>query len=170
MKLHAVVAAAAVALAATSTGAQSGSAKVDPSLDAMRKKWAEAFNAIDGKAIAAFFAADGTLITPLGRVAHGPAEIATVFEEEAGGIFKGSTSTFTITGSRKLGPDLVWLDVDHVAQGVTMPDGTSGTLKHHVVVLARKKGNEWRWLEVRPYAFMPRDHPSVGGASPPPSK
>lgn len=170
MKVHAVVAAAAVALAASSTWAQSGSAKVDPSLDAASKRWGEAFNTLEGKAVAAFFAADGTLITPTGRVAHGPAEIATVFEEEAGKVFKGSTSTFTITGTRKLGPDLVWLDVDHVAEGVTKQDGTSGTLKHHVIVLARKKGKDWRWLEVRPYAFMPGDHPNVGGASPPASK
>lgn len=162
MKLHAVVAGAVLALAASTAQAQSGSAKVDPSLEAANKKWTETFNTLDPKAVSAFFAADGTLITPLGKVAHGPAEVAKVFEEDAAKMFKGTTSTFTITGSRKVGADTVWLDVDHVAQNAKMPDGTTGTLKHHVVVLAQKKGNDWKWLEVRPYMFIPRDHPPTG--------
>ena len=35
-----------------------------------------------------------------------------------------------------------------------MPDGTTGTMKMHVVVLAQKKGESWQWLDVRPSAFI----------------
>jgi len=35
-----------------------------------------------------------------------------------------------------------------------MPDGTVGTMKLHVVILAQEKGGSWHWLDARPYAFL----------------
>jgi uncharacterized protein (TIGR02246 family) len=168
MQVRAVMAGVVLAFSAGTAWAQAD-AKVDPSLEATNKKFTEAFNALDAKAVAGFFAADATLINPLGKVAHGPDEIAKVFEEDAARFFKGSTSTFTITGARQVGPDTMWLDVDHTATNAPRPDGTTGEVKHHVVMLAQKKGDQWKYLEARPYAFVPMDHahaPSKGKGPP----
>ena len=171
MQRRAVLVGAVLALSAATAWAQSGDVKVDPSLEEANKKWTAAFNTLDPKAVAAFFTPDATLINPMGKVAHGPAEIAKVFEEDAARIFKGSTSTFTITGTREVGPDTMWLDVEHVAQNAKMPDGTTGTLRNHVVMLVQKQGDEWKWVEARPYTFIPRDHAHGGGATKkPPAK
>ena len=132
--------------------------KVDPALEAMIQKFADAFNRFDGKAVAAFHAKDATLINPMGDVAHGQDGIARMFDEFVAKRWKGSTSRFTVTGSRQLGPSTTWLDVDQEVQNVTMPDGTTGTMKVHVVWLAQKQGGAWKILEVRPYMFMPKDH------------
>ena len=109
MKARAMLAGAVLAFSAATAWAQSD-AKVDPALEATNKKFTEAFNAFDAKAVASFFAADGTLINPVGNVAHGPEEIAKVFAQDAARFFKGSTSTFTITGAREVGPDTTLAD------------------------------------------------------------
>jgi uncharacterized protein (TIGR02246 family) len=132
--------------------------KVDPALETMVQKFTEAFNRFDAKAVAAFHAKDATLINPMGDVAHGPDGIARMFDEVAAKRWNGSTSRFTITGSRKLGPSTTWLDLDQEVQNVTMPDGTTGTMKVHVVWLAQKLGGTWKVLEARPYMFLPKDH------------
>lgn len=164
------MAGAVVGLWAAAAWAQAGEAKVDPALEATNTKFTEAFNSLDPQAVAAFFAEDATLINPLGKVAHGRAEIAKVFAEDAGRIFKGATSTFTITGARKIGADTVWLDLEHVAKNAQMPDGKTGDITHHVVMLARKQGDQWKWVEARPYAFIPQDHAHAGGAGKPKAK
>jgi uncharacterized protein (TIGR02246 family) len=156
-----MLALAVLAFSAATAWAQSD-AKVDPALEATNKKFTEAFNAFDAKAVASFFAADGTLINPVGNVAHGPEEIAKVFAEDAARFFKGSTSTFTITGAREVGPDTMWLDLDHTAKNARQPDGKTGEMKMHVVMLVQKQGDEWKYLEARPYAFVPMDHAHSG--------
>lgn len=132
--------------------------KVDPALETMVQKFTEAFNRFEGKGIAAFHTKDSTLINPMGDVAHGPDGIAKLFDEVGAKRWKGSTSRFTITGSRKVGPGTTWLDLDHEVQNVTMPDGTAGTMKLHVVWLAQKLGGTWKIAEARPYVFLPKDH------------
>jgi uncharacterized protein (TIGR02246 family) len=143
--------------------------KVDPALEAMVQKFSEAFNRFDSKAVAAFHAKDATLINPMGDVAHGQDGIARMFDEFVAKRWKGSTSRFTVTGSRKVGPSITWLDLDQEVQNVTMPDGTTGTMKVHVVWLAQNVGGTWKVLEVRPYMFMPKDHgqrAAPGGGAP----
>lgn len=161
MRVAMPITGAAVALAALVAVAQP-KGKVDPSLEAATAKFTDAFNSFDPKAVASWFAEDGTLITPVGDVAHGRDEIAKLYGENVEKMFKGSRSTFTITGVRKVGPDAQWLDLDHEAQDAHRPDGTTGTMKLHVVMLAQRKGKDWKWLEVRPYAFVPKDHAHAG--------
>jgi uncharacterized protein (TIGR02246 family) len=167
MRVAVWVTGAVLALSAVAADAQS-TGKVDPSLEAANKKFTAAFNSFDPKAVAAFFAEDGTLITPNGDVAHGRDAIAKLYAENVERMFRGSTSTFTITGVRNAGPDTRWLDLDHEVQNARKPDGTTGTMKMHVVLLVQRKGDEWRWLEARPYVFVPKDHAHSGGAGPKP--
>ena len=140
----------------TSTGTgQQQQAKVERSLEATLKKFNEAFNRLDAKEVAPFWADDGTLINPVGHYGNGRSGVERVFREDAERFLEGTTSRFTITGARKVGDDCVLLDLDHDLQNAKRPDGSIGPMNLHVVLLAQKKGEGWQWLDVRPYAFLP---------------
>jgi len=127
---------------------------MDRSLESTWREFTEAFNRFDEKAVAACWAEDGTLISPIGHYGRGRVDIARVFGQDAKTLLEGSTSRFTLTGARRIGEDCALLDLDHEVQNARMPDGTTGSMKLHVVVLAQKKGERWQWLDVRPYAFL----------------
>ncbi len=129
--------------------------KVEPSLEAARRQFNELFNRLDPKQVAACWAEDGTLITPSGEVGNGRSGVETAFRHDADTILKGTTSRFAITSVRRLGPELAFVDLDHELQNFRMPDGSTGVMKLHVVMLAKKSGNTWQWLDARPYAFVP---------------
>jgi len=128
--------------------------QVEPSLAASLKKFNEAFNRFDPKEVASHWAEDGTLVSPLGERAKGRAEVAKVYTHDIEMILKGTTTTFRIDSVRQLEGGLALLDLDHEIQNARMPDGSVGTMKLHVIILARKKGAEWQWLDTRPYAFL----------------
>ncbi len=144
----------AVGLVVSLSPALADAPKVDPSLEETRKKFNEAFNRFDPKEVASYWTEDGTLINPVGESGMGRDGVAKVYGKDAETILKGSTSTFTIQGARKLGADLAFLDLDHDIQGFKFLDGSSGPMKLHVVILAQKKGKSWKWLDARPYAFI----------------
>jgi uncharacterized protein (TIGR02246 family) len=129
---------------------------IDPALEDTRKRFNDAFNRFDAREVASFWAEDGTLITPAGEIGRGRLGVERVYRGDVETILDGTTSTFTIVGERRLGPDLALLDLDHEMRGFKMPDGKPGTVKLHVVILAQRQGSAWQWLDARPYAFMPR--------------
>ena len=59
---------------------------------------------------------------------------------------------------RRVG-DALFSDLTHTAENATLPDGTMGTLKAHVVALLVKKGKGWAIAEARPYLFLPASPP-----------
>jgi uncharacterized protein (TIGR02246 family) len=128
---------------------------LDPALAEAWEKFGAAFNRQDAKEVAAFWEPDGTLIGPTGNRGIGRPGVEKVFAEDVNQILRGTTSTFTVQTFRMLGRDLAWLDMDHAIQGARLPDGSIGTMNLHIVVLARRQGQEWRWLDTRPYAFLP---------------
>lgn len=136
---------------------------VDPALRQSIAQFNEAFNRGDARAVASFWAQDGTLINPAGREARGPAEVARVFGEDSKSILGGSTSVFTIRSVRQLSPDTVFLDLEHTLNDYHAPDGTVGTKHQHVAMVARKQGDTWKALDVRPYAFV-QPPPQTGAA------
>ena len=85
----------------------------------------------------------------------GRAGVEKVFADDVNQFLRGTTSTFTIETVRMLGRDLAMLDMDHAIKDARLPDGTIGTMKLHTVILARRQGTEWRWLDARPYGFLP---------------
>ncbi len=127
---------------------------VDPSLEATRKRFNDAFNRFDAKEVASYWAEDGTLIDPLGEFGRGRSGVERVYGKNVETVLEGTTSTFTILSVRQVGSDCALLDLDHDVRDFNMPDGSKGPMKLHVVLLAQKKGNAWQWLDVRPYAFM----------------
>lgn len=134
--------------------------KAEPSLETALRKFNEVFNRFDTKAVAACWAEDGTLISPMGEVGRGRAGVETTYRHDCDTILKGTTSRFAIESVRRLGNDLAFLDLEHELQNCRMPDGTIGTMKIHVAMLARRSGSTWQWLDARPYAFV-QPPPSV---------
>jgi uncharacterized protein (TIGR02246 family) len=133
---------------------------VEPSLEAACRKFNEAFNRFDTKQVAAFWTEDGTLISPSGELGKGRSGVEKVYRHDCDTILAGTRSRFTIASVRRLGADHALLDLDHQLENFRMPDGSTGTMKIHVVILAKKSGNEWQWLDARPYAYLPTP-PSV---------
>ncbi len=115
----------------------------DPSLEATRQKFNDAFNRFDAKEVASFWAEDGTLLTPGGDFGKGRSGVERAFQKDASTILAGSRSTFTIVGMRRIGTDAALLDLDHDLSNFARPDGTTGPFKLHLVLLARKTGSSW---------------------------
>jgi uncharacterized protein (TIGR02246 family) len=134
--------------------------KAEPSLEAAFRKFNELFNRRDAKQVAACWTEDGTLITPSGEIGKGRSGVETAYQHDCDTILAGTTSRFTIASVRRLGPELAFVDLDHELQNFRRPDGSKGTMKLHVVMLAKRSGNGWQWLDARPYAFVP-PQPSV---------
>jgi len=128
---------------------------LDPSLGEAWKRFGAAFNRLDPKEVASFWDPDGTLIGPAGNRGIGRPGVEKVFAEDVNTILRGTRSTFSFQTVRMLGRDLALLDLEHAVQGARMPDGSTGNLKLHLVVLAHRQGTDWQWLDVRPYAFLP---------------
>jgi uncharacterized protein (TIGR02246 family) len=141
-----------------STGTQAQG--VEPSLEAACRSFNEVFNRFDVKQVAACFTEDATLITPTGGVGKGRSGVEKAFRHDVDTILAGTKSRFTIASARRLTPELVFLDLDHELQNARMPNGSTGTMTLHVVILAKKSGSSWQWLDARPYAFLP-EPPSV---------
>ena len=133
---------------------------VEPSLADTCKRFNIAFNRADVKEVAAFWEKDGTLIGPSGHRGTGQSGVEKVFADDVNQFLRGTTSSFSIETVRMLGRDLALLDLEHSILGVRMPDGTTGTMTLHTVILARRQGTEWRWLDARPYGFLP-SRPSI---------
>lgn len=134
--------------------------KAEPSLETAWKKFTEAFNRFDVKEVASCWTEDGTLITPTGEVGRGRSGVETAYRHDCETILSGTRSRFDISSVRRLGSELAFLDLDHELQNFRMPDGTTQTMKLHLVVLAKRSGNGWQWLDARPYAFIPKP-PSI---------
>jgi uncharacterized protein (TIGR02246 family) len=130
--------------------------KVDRSLETTLRQFTDAFNRFDAREVASFWADDGTLLNPIGNFGRGRSEVERVFREDAETILAGSTSRFTITSARPVGSGHVLLDCDHDVANWRQPDGTRGHVKLHLVVLARRDGDRWQWLDARPYRIMDR--------------
>jgi uncharacterized protein (TIGR02246 family) len=128
---------------------------IDPNLARTWTEFGAAFNRQDLRAIADFFEEDGTIVGLTGVRGDGRPGVEKVLSLALERIFRGTASTFTIESVRKIGRELVLVDVEHSAQGARMPDGSQGTRKIHVVALARKRGKGWKFLDVRPYEFAP---------------
>ena len=134
--------------------AGSQQAKLDASLQKTVDAFTEAFNRFDAKAVASFWAEDGTLLNPLGNYGRGRAGVEKVYGEDALRLLAGSTSRFTVKTARPVGNDCMFLDCDHEVRNARMPDGTTGTMTLHLVLLVQRKGEGWKWLDARPYAFI----------------
>jgi uncharacterized protein (TIGR02246 family) len=129
--------------------------QAEPSLEAALRKFNELFNKADPKQVAACWAEDGTLLSPAGEKGKGRSGVEAVYRHDRDTILAGTTSRFTIQSARRLGADFALLDLEHDLRNARMPDGSTGPMKLHTVILAKRSGATWQWLDARPYAFVP---------------
>lgn len=129
--------------------------QAEPSLETAWRRFNDAFNRFDAKEVAECWTEDGTLLSPTGELGKGRAGVEAVYRHDTETILAGTSSTFTIRSVRRLGDDLAFIDLDHELRNCRIPDGSIGTMMLHTAVLARKSGGTWRWLDARPYAFLP---------------
>ena len=139
----------------SSSSPQAPTITIEPSLADTCRRFNMAFNRQDVKEVASFWETDGTLIAPTGNRGTGRSGVEKVYADDVNQFLRGTTSTFTIETVRMLGRDHALLDMDHVIEGARLPDGSTGTMKLHTVIVARRQGTEWRWLDARPYGFLP---------------
>lgn len=115
-----------------------------------------AWNQHDVKAMLNYWADDATLINPMGRVAHGKAEIEKIFSDEQTTVFRSSTAKLlNMKVTRELGPTLALCDGEMTVDGAVGPDGAAmPQMKIHLAVLMAKEGSAWVLKDARPYAFV----------------
>ncbi len=130
------------------TAAGGPQATVDPSLEATVRRFNDAFNRRDAREVASFWTDDGTLLNPIGHFGEGREGVERVFRDDAETVLRGATARFSVVRVRPLGEGAL-VDLDLEVQGGLAP-------RMHVVVLARRQGEAWRWVDVRPYVLASR--------------
>ncbi len=126
---------------------------------ARSEAFAAAWNKHDPTEMAYFWSVDGDLVNPYGRSAKGLLEIQRLFQDEHSKGLKQSTYTITGQKVRFIAPNLAVVDQDAEISGIANPDGTTVTMKPHVVALWRKSGGEWWIVTARAYNYSPPPAP-----------
>jgi len=146
----------AVLSLAVPAGLQAGQAEDEAAIKKFGADFAAAWNRHDPKAMAGFWAEDGDLINPFGRVAKGRAEIEKLFQDEHAGVMAGTTYSTTSSSVRFLTPDVAVADWEIVVTGMRGPDGSAAPpFKPHLVLVVVRKGGQWLNAAARPFAFLP---------------
>src|SRR5712691_5775801 len=112
-------------------------------------RFSAAWKTNDGATVAGFFVEDGSLINPFGPRADGRTAVAAMYSEYFAGMLRGTSTTFYLANVRAVEQDHAFADGE---QTVNAPDGTV-VLVVHIAALLRRDGEEWRFVDARPYAF-----------------
>ena len=121
-----------------------------------------AWNTHDANSMVSYWADDATLINPVGREAHGRAEIEKVMADEQSSMFKASTAKLVgLKVTRSLGSSMAFCDGEMTVDGAVAPDGTAmPQMKFHLALIMAKQGKEWVLKDARPFMFLPASPPS----------
>jgi len=129
--------------------------KENEGIQKMQQDFFAAWNKNDVAGLTSCWTESATLINPLGRVAHGKAEIQQLFTDEQTTVFKGSTATVVDLKTRHLGPGLAFFDSEVTVDNAHGPDGSAmPQVKYHISGVAQMKGKKWELVEARPYIFV----------------
>jgi uncharacterized protein (TIGR02246 family) len=101
----------------------------------------------DGASLGGFFVEDGTLINPFGQRADGRAAVAAMYSEFFAGMLGGTSTTVDLASVRPIGDDHAFADGQ---QTINSPDGST-VLEVHIAALLRRDGDDWRFVDARPY-------------------
>jgi uncharacterized protein (TIGR02246 family) len=117
-------------------------------------QFAESWAANDGAVLGDLFTEDGSLINPFGQRVDGRAAIAAMYDDYFNGMLAGTTTTVAVESVRAIDDGHALADAE---QTITAADGTV-VLVAHLTALLRRRGEEWRFADSRPYAFgqLPR--------------
>jgi len=144
------------ATSAFAADAKKASMKPDDAIMKTAEAFFDAWNKHDVKTMATFWADDATLINPMGRLAHGSADIEKLLTDEQTTMFKGSTAKVVqMNVTRSLGSNMAFCDGEMTVDGAQGPDGSAmSQMKVHLAVIMEKKNNRWLFAEARPYSFV----------------
>jgi uncharacterized protein (TIGR02246 family) len=112
-------------------------------------EFSAAWKTNDGATVAGCFVEDGTLINPFGQRADGRAAVAAMYSEYFAGMLAGTSTTIDLASVRPVGDDHAFADGEQTIHG---PDG-SALLVLHIAALLRRDGDDWRFVDSRPYTF-----------------
>lgn len=146
---------AASSKAASSTAEPSNESQIQKRTDEFVAAW----NKHDPTEMAYLWSADGDLINPAGQKASGLMQIQRLFQAEQSGLMKQSTFKVNSMSVRLIEPTLAIVDADLEVSGVAAPDGTTMTIKPHVINVMRKSGGQWWIVAARAYNFTPPPAP-----------
>jgi uncharacterized protein (TIGR02246 family) len=139
------------------------SVKPDEAVMKTMQDFFDAWNKHDVKSMTSCWADDATLINPMGRMAHGSADIEKLMTDEQTTMFKGSTAkVVNMSVTRSLGSTMAFCDGEMTVDGALGPDGSAmQQMKIHMAMVMEKKDGKWLIAEGRPYAFIqpPADAP-----------
>jgi uncharacterized protein (TIGR02246 family) len=108
-----------------------------------------AWKANDGASVASFYVEDGALINPFGDRADGRAAVAAMYSEYFGGMLRDTSTTVNLANVRAVENNHAFADGE---QTINAPDG-SAVLVVHLAALLRRDGDDWRFVDARPYTF-----------------
>jgi uncharacterized protein (TIGR02246 family) len=122
--------------------------------EAMRTRFIESWNHADGAAYGDGYWPDAELVDPTGQVWTGRAAIAQMHVDLWGGIFKGSRIGATVRTMRKLGPDVLLVDLDlELRDFQQRPPGsqadTCGVIRSHLKHILMQRQGFWRILSAQ---------------------
>jgi uncharacterized protein (TIGR02246 family) len=123
-------------------GSETGSAGTF--LDGFAETWARS----DGPTLGQLFIEDGSLINPFGQRADGREAIAAMYADYFTGMLADIASTIKVETIRPVGDNHAFADAE---QTITGPDG-SVVLVAHLAALLCRDGQQWRFVDSRPYA------------------
>lgn len=135
------------------------SAAVAADAEAAARSQAAAFAAAwgrhDAKAMAAFFAEDGTLINPGGRLAVGRGEVERLFADEQSTFMAKTTLDVRVARVDRVTGDVVLVLWDALLHGAIGPDGKASDVNHQVTVVERRTADGWEVVAARPVVYLP---------------
>ncbi len=151
--------------AKASTRNEALDAKAEKKIEPLRKQFEAGWNKHDAKALSAVFTDDAVVINPMGRVARGSSEIQKLFQDEHGGMMKGTNLTAKITDVREIAPGVLFVDQRMSISGINDPSGRMPANQEvHASMVISQKGGAWKVHEARAFAVQPEPEQGVGGA------
>ncbi|GIV80635.1 MAG: hypothetical protein KatS3mg050_5029 [Litorilinea sp.] len=125
-------------------------------IQALFDRFSTAWDQADVAAMSQTYAADGVLWDPFNQRAAGREAIARQFEATLTTILAGSHTAFTVEHVRFLKPDVAFIDATQTVSNIKGPDGAPvPDAVFHLVATVVKVGGHWRFVDVRPYVFLP---------------
>ena len=112
-------------------------------------RFAETWDTNDGRALGELFVEDGTLINPFGQRADGRAAVATMYTGYFAGMLAGTVTSVRVESVRPVGDNAAFVDAE---QTITGADGGI-VLVVHLAALLRRDGDDWSFVDSRPYGF-----------------
>jgi uncharacterized protein (TIGR02246 family) len=123
-------------------------------LESFLDSFIAAWNRHDAAAMAAYWVEEGDLLNTRGHHAQGRAAVQQLLASEHAGPMRSTHTEMKLVGTRTLAPGLVLADARMVVEGVRMADGQTKPIPMHVAFVATKRPEGWRYVAVRPYAFL----------------